>query len=184
MSSALLAARVVPPRALRIARVASRPTRARRVSTHPVVAGLKDLDKDLAKVSPSRTRDALAGDDRELRRQAIVGVGGCVSCAIMGYSLYTLRHTGCGLPPGPGGLVGAAEGLSYLYVCALVAYSAVKKVRTGSGLPEGPGGVLGLAEGLAYLLALGGVYCLLGQVEDFGFIPNAVPVEGGPCFSS
>jgi hypothetical protein len=60
----------------------------------------------------------------------------------------------------------------------------VKKVRTGSGLPEGPGGVLGLAEGLAYLLALGGVYCLLGQVEDFGFIPNAVPVEGGPCFSS
>jgi len=101
----------------------------------------------------------------------------------MAWSLLTLRDTGCGLPPGPLGLVGAAEGVSYLYVLALVAWSAAKKVRTGSGLPEGPGGVLGLAEGLAYLLALAGVAVLVGQVHDFGFLPNAVPVEGGPCFA-
>ena len=63
------------------------------------------------------------------------------------------------------------------------AWSAVKKAKTGSGLPEGPGGVLGLAEGLAYLCALGGLFVLAGQVTDFGFIPNAVPVEGGRCFS-
>lgn len=148
------------------------------------MAGLKDLDKDLAKVNPSQMSDALFnGDDRDARREAALGVGGCVAAGVMTWSLVTLRNTGCGLPPGPGGLVGAAEGISYLYVTGLIAYSAVKKVKTGSGLPEGPGGVLGLAEGLAYLCALGGIYVLVGQVTDFGFIPNAVPVEGGPCFS-
>ena len=130
-------------------------------------------------MSPSAMADALSGDDREARTQAVIGIGGTAACGVMAWSLLTLRDTGCGLPPGPLGLVGAAEGVSYLYVLALVAWSAAKKVRTGSGLPEGPGGVLGLAEGLAYLLALAGVAVLVGQVEDFGFLPNAVPVEGG-----
>ena len=148
-----------------------------------VVAGLKDLDKDLAKVNPSQMKDAISGDDREARQQAIVGVGGCVAAGVMTWSLVTLKNTGCGLPPGPGGAYGAAEGVSYLYVIGLIAYSAVKKVKTGSGLPEGPGGVLGLAEGLAYLCLLGGLYVLGAQISDYGFIPNAVPVEGGQCFS-
>lgn len=148
-----------------------------------ITAGLKDLDKDLAKVNPSQMSDALQGDDRDARREATIGVGGCVAAGVMTWSLVTLKQTGCGLPPGPGGVVGAAEGISYLYVAGLVAYSAAKKAKTGSGLPEGPGGVLGLAEGLAYLCALGGVAVLAAQVNDFGFIPNAVPVEGGACFS-
>ena len=179
---------------LNVARVA--PARvsvrgAKSVARHPstfarrrvTVAGLKDLDKDLAKVNPSEMRDALDGDDREVRQQAVIGIAGCAACGVMGWSLVTLRNTGCGLPPGPLGLVGAAEGVSYLYVVGLIAWSAVKKAKTGSGLPEGPGGVLGLAEGLAYLCALGGLFVLAGQVTDFGFIPNAVPVEGGQCFS-
>ena len=87
----------------------------------------------------------------------MVGIGGCVSCAVMAYSLFVLQQTGCGLPPGPSGLFGAAEGISYLYVTGLVLYSAGKKVKTGSGLPAGPGGVLGLAEGLAYLLVVAGI---------------------------
>jgi hypothetical protein len=79
--------------------------------------------------------------------------------------------------------LGAAEGVSYLYVVGLVAYSAVKKAKTGSGLPAGPGGVLGLAEGLAYLLVLAGVGVGAAQFADFGALPNAVPVESGKCFS-
>lgn len=129
----------------------------RRRGVGVVTAGLKDFDKDLAKVNPSQMSDALQGDDREARQQAVIGVGGCVAAAVMTWSLVTLKNTGCGLPPGPGGAFGAAEGVSYLYVTGLVAWSAVKKVNTGSGLPEGPGGVLGLAEGLAYLCALGGL---------------------------
>ena len=55
--------------------------------------------------------------------------------------------------------------------------------EAGSGLPAGPGGILGGAEGIAYLVALGGVVVGVMQVTHFGFIPNAIPVEGGPCFS-
>ena len=91
-------------------------------------------------MSPSAMADALSGDDREARTQAVIGIGGTAACGVMAWSLLTLRDTGCGLPPGPLGLVGAAEGVSYLYVLALVAWSAAKKVGTGSGLPEEPRG--------------------------------------------
>jgi hypothetical protein len=79
--------------------------------------------------------------------------------------------------------LGAAEGVSYLYVVGLVAYSAWTKAKTGSGLPAGPGGVLGLAEGLAYLLVVAGVGVGVAQVADFGALPNAIPAENGKCFS-
>ena len=44
---------------------------------------------------------------------------------------------GCGLPPGPGGLLGAAEGLSYLTVGALAIWTVLSKLRTGRSLPDG-----------------------------------------------
>ena len=178
---------------LNVARVA--PARvsvrgAKSVARHPstfarrrvTVAGLKDLDKDLAKVNPSEMRDALDGDDREVRQQAVIGIAGCAACGVMGWSLVTLRNT-VWPSPGPLGLVGAAEGVSYLYVVGLIAWSAVKKAKTGSGLPEGPGGVLGLAEGLAYLCALGDSSYSPGRSPTSDSSPNAVPVEGGRCFS-
>ncbi len=37
--------------------------------------------------------------------------------------------TGCGLPPGPNGLLGAAEGVSYLVVTAIACWSVYNKVR-------------------------------------------------------
>ena len=40
---------------------------------------------------------------------------------------------GCGLPPGPGGLLGAAEGVSYLVVGGVVLWSLARKLGTGSG---------------------------------------------------
>jgi hypothetical protein len=69
----------------------------------PPVRGLKDLDKDLAKVNPGDMADALGGEDREARQQAVIGVGGLIATGVMTWSLVTLKSTGCGLPPGPGG---------------------------------------------------------------------------------
>jgi|TARA_B100000513_G_scaffold112333_4_gene49001 hypothetical protein len=46
----------------------------------------------------------------------------------MWWSLYTLKTTGCGLPAGPFGLFGAAEGISYLVVAGVVTAALYKKV--------------------------------------------------------
>lgn len=43
-----------------------------------------------------------------------------------------LKSTGCGLPAGPFGLIGAAEGLSYLGVVATGALSLYEKLKTVS----------------------------------------------------
>ncbi|KAG1661310.1 hypothetical protein FOA52_008657 [Chlamydomonas sp. UWO 241] len=73
------------------------------------------------------------------------------------WSEFTLATTGKGLPDGPGGALGAAEGISYLVIVAIVAYSLYTKVATGRGLPPGPSGLLGAVEGLSYLALLGGI---------------------------
>lgn len=46
--------------------------------------------------------------------QLAAGVTGCLAAPLTLYSEFVLKTTGSGLPPGPGGLVGAAEGVSYL----------------------------------------------------------------------
>jgi hypothetical protein len=46
--------------------------------------------------------------------QIAAGAGGLLASALCLVSEYTLKTTGSGLPPGPGGLIGAAEGISYL----------------------------------------------------------------------
>jgi hypothetical protein len=113
--------------------------------------------------------------------QVVVGVAGTAASLIMLYSEYVLSQTGCGLPAGPLGLVGAAEGISYLSVIGLGGYSIYTKVKTGSGLPAGKFGLLGLAEGLAFLALLAGVVVLVLQVMIYEYIPNAIPMEGGMC---
>ncbi|CAB9526008.1 expressed unknown protein [Seminavis robusta] len=113
--------------------------------------------------------------------QLILGLGGTVAAVVMMYSEFVLSQTGCGLPAGPFGAVGAMEGLSYLSVVALAGFSIFQKVTTGSGLPAGKYGLLGLAEGLAFLAIAAGVVVLGLQVTNYGYIPNAVPMEGGMC---
>lgn len=113
--------------------------------------------------------------------QVVLGVSGTVAALIVFYSEYTLKATGCGLPAGPFGLLGAAEGVSYLLVLGLVAFSLLTKVKTGSGLPAGPGGILGAAEGLSFLAIAAGLVALAFQIADYGYIPNAIPMEGGMC---
>ena len=51
----------------------------------------------------------------------------------------------------------------------------------GSGLPAGPAGLLGAAEGLSFLAIAVGLVVLVLQVTNYGYIPNAVPMEGAMC---
>ncbi|PKI71068.1 hypothetical protein CRG98_008533 [Punica granatum] len=88
--------------------------------------------------------------------------GGLISTPVIAWSLYTLKVTGCGLPPGPGGSLGALEGVSYLVVVGIVGWSIYTKSRTGSGLPNGPFGLLGAVEGLSYLCLLAILGCAVG----------------------
>lgn len=68
-------------------------------------------------------------------------------------SEYLLKTTGEGLPPGPGGIYGATEGISYLVIVGVVGWSIYTKVKTGSGLP---GSLLGAVEGFSYLSLVAG----------------------------
>jgi hypothetical protein len=113
--------------------------------------------------------------------QAALGGAGTAAALVVLWSEFTLKTTGCGLPAGPLGLLGAAEGISYLGIVALAGLSLYSKLRTGGGLPAGPGGILGAAEGLSFLAIAAGLVVLGFQIADYGYIPNAVPMEGGMC---
>jgi len=134
------------------------------------------LTKNYAKEDESDEEEVVGSSD-----QLILGISGLVASSIVLYSESVLFQTGCGLPAGPFGLVGAMEGVSYLGVVGLVGFSLYTKIRTGSGLPSGPAGLLGAAEGVAFLAALAGIVVLIAQVTNYGYIPNAVPMEGGMC---
>ncbi|KAL8200459.1 hypothetical protein R6Q57_011798 [Mikania cordata] len=108
--------------------------------------------------------------------------GGLIATPVIGWSLYTLKTTGCGLPPGPGGSIGALEGVSYLVVVGIVGWSLYIKSKTGSGLPNGPFGLLGAVEGLSYL-SLVAILVVFGlQLYQQGSLPGPVPVPGDQCF--
>jgi hypothetical protein len=134
------------------------------------------LTKHYANEDDSDEEEVVGSSD-----QLILGISGLVASSIVLYSESVLFQTGCGLPAGPFGLVGAMEGISYLGVVGLVGFSLYTKIRTGSGLPSGPAGLLGAAEGVAFLAALAGIVVLIAQVTNYGYIPNAVPMEGGMC---
>lgn len=65
-----------------------------------------------------------------------LGIAGTFASVIMLYSESVLFQTGCGLPAGPLGLVGATEGLSYLGVVGLVGFSIYTKIRTVSEITD------------------------------------------------
>lgn len=68
-----------------------------------------------------------------------------------------------------------------LVVIGFVAASLLNKATSGSGLPSGPFNLLGLAEGLSFLTAVAGLAVLGFQLSDYGYLPEAVPVQGGVC---
>lgn len=110
----------------------------------------------------------------------LVGTGGIVANVVCAYSLYVLKTTSCGLPPGPFGLLGALEGISYLGIVGILGWSLITKVKTGSGLPAGPNGLLGAAEGLTFLTVLGGLVVAGLNWNEYGFLPGFLPND--KCF--
>lgn len=119
-------------------------------------------------------------DDQPTTSQAIIGVSGIVANVVTDYSLYILKSTGCGLPPGPYGLLGAAEGVSYLGVVGLLVWSVSTKLKTGKGLPAGPSGLLGASEGLSFLTVLGGLIVAGLNLQQYGYLPGFLP--DGNCY--
>jgi hypothetical protein len=67
----------------------------------------------------------------------LLGSIGIVASSTMMYSESALLRTGCGLPAGPYGLLGAVEGVSYLGTLGLVGYSLFTKIRTVSISSDG-----------------------------------------------
>ncbi|XP_031479000.1 uncharacterized protein LOC116249843 [Nymphaea colorata] len=134
--------------------------------------------------SKVRTKDQDEDSGSSSSEVGILGTAaiasGLISSPVIGWSLYTLKTTGCGLPPGPGGSIGALEGISYLVVIGIVSWSLVTKARTGTGLPNGPYGLLGAVEGLSYLALLAIVVVFGLQFLDQGFIPG--PLPGDQCY--
>lgn len=108
------------------------------------------------------------------------GAGGTLAAGVCAWSTFTLKTTGCGLPPGPGGALGALEGVSFLALLGVIGWSAYTKVKTGEGLPPGPYGLLGAAEGLSYLVLLAYIVVLGINYVQLGYIPGAVPDNN--CF--
>lgn len=124
---------------------------------------------------------AKEGSEREGGIAETVAIaGGLVASPVIGWSLYTLKTTGCGLPPGPGGSLGALEGVSYLAVVGIVGWSLYTKSKTGSGLPNGPFGLLGAVEGVSYLCLLAILVVFGVQYLEQGYIPGPLPAD--QCF--
>lgn len=109
--------------------------------------------------------------------EVLAAVAGLAATGIVAWSLATLKATGCGLPPGPGGVLGGLEGVSYLTVVGLAVWrlSARLKSSSGSSPTAGPGLLLGVAEGGAYSAIALGLAVLVLQVSERGFVPSALP---------
>ncbi|KAK9818480.1 hypothetical protein WJX74_009028 [Apatococcus lobatus] len=99
-------------------------------------------------------------------------ISGLVASPIVLASCWALKTTGEGLPPGPGGIFGALEGVSYLQLLGFIAWSIYSKVKTGKGLPSGPSGLIGAAEGLSYLTVLVAVGVFGFELITKGSLPG------------
>ena len=111
-----------------------------------------------------------------------IGAAALFAELVVAYSLATLATTGCGLPPGPFGLEGALEGVSWLGWLALVGWSAFTIKEKGYSLPVGDIGLLGFAELVGYILVAAGLLVGIGNMLHFGYLPGFLPSE--VCFGA
>ena len=118
------------------------------------------------------------GGEAQSTPPSIDAILGITASLVVLFSEYTLKATGCGLPAGPFGIVGAVEGLSYLGVVGICANAASKFFSEDE---EGDTGARRIATTLGVSAALVGIAVLVFQIADYGYIPNAVPMEGGMC---
>lgn len=134
-------------------------------------------------IRPSHGRQTLRATLSPQQQTAVIAIS-APAIPLVAWSELTLLTTGCGLPPGPGGALGAAEGIAYLVIAGVVALSLKEKISTGSGLPAGPGGLLGAVEGFAFLLVLAGLGDAAYVFAKYGSVPEAVPSDASRCFPS
>ena len=89
-------------------------------------------------------------------------------------SLATVATTGAGLPPGPFGILGALEGVSYLIMLALVGKSAYRNIAEDEDDLKSGVGIL--AERLAIFTLALSLLVLASLVVRQGCVPNATPI--------
>jgi len=100
---------------------------------------------------------------------------GLVSQPVVWISLYFLGTTGHGLPAGPGGAIGAVEGIAYLVVVVLALLPASigsnknEDNVDGSSLPVD-------ARTLSRITIALGLLVLAGVAAGKGCVPNAKPI--------
>lgn len=117
------------------------------------------------------------------QQQKLVSAIAIPSLPILAYSELTLLRTGCGLPAGPYGLIGAAEGVSYLVISAIVILSLYSKfsTRTETANKE-EGNIISFIEAVSLFLAVSGLAIAAYTAVIYGGLPNAVPGVGSRCF--
>lgn len=101
---------------------------------------------------------------------------GLVSQPIVWISLYFLATTGHGLPAGPGGSIGATEGIAYLVVVVL-ALSPVSLIGGSSSSSNNNDGSLSInARTLSRITIVLGLLVLVSVAAGKGCVPNAKPI--------
>lgn len=121
------------------------------ISLRPLHAGPLKMPRR-AHNRPAYIQTRAVIDEDSTVSKAVVAAGFVANPVVL-VSEYFLKTTGEGLPPGPGGIYGATEGVSYLVIVGVVAISLYNKAKTGSGLP---GSLLGAVEGFSYLSLVAG----------------------------
>lgn len=141
---------------------------------NPLYSGAQDVGENDQNVDAIEKDGALVD---------VGGVLGTVASIVVLRSEFVLKTTGCGLPAGPFGVVGAIEGISYLGVVATCATAIIDYFSSDSS--ESPKGTVRaarrIATSLSFAAVVVGIAVLAFQLTDYGYIPNAVPMEGGMC---
>lgn len=116
----------------------------------------------------------LDNDNSEPNTYSLVSAVGVGAQPIVWISLVTVATTGAGLPPGPYGLLGALEGVSYLIMLALVGKVVYLNVAGDGDVASSNS--TEFAERLAILSLALGLFVLASLVEKQGCVPNAKPI--------
>lgn len=112
---------------------------------------------------------------------SVVDYVGLACQPVVWVSLYSVATTGGGLPAGPGGSIGALEGLSYLIVLVLAllpksALSATHADGAGETTGDKDGGLFLNIQTLSRITIALGILILAGLAANRGCVPNAKPI--------
>mmetsp|Transcript_32842 Transcript_32842/g.101835 ORF Transcript_32842/g.101835 Transcript_32842/m.101835 type:complete len:364 (+) Transcript_32842:61-1152(+) len=141
------------------------PARLQREAKEAVDKTIESLQKDDGRVLDTDTPSGFVGS-------LTVSLAVLPYVALSFYSTYLLFTTGKGVPAGPNGLFGLAEGVATLVVFSMTLWSLTSFLTRARGLPAGPLTLLGSAQFLSALAAA----ALVGTSAMKG---NSTPVLAG-----